>query len=162
MNSSELGGEAPCLAHLFDDVAEPVGDVSPGGQGLIVDLGSAGSGSGGAIWSLPHGGDLDANLVRLDPDATIGHHRNNDVDVLIIVHSGTGEITINDITRNVSSGHLALIPRMASRSVKAGPEGINYLSVHRRRSPLTITKTSETKTPEATPMPDRLGKDTEA
>ena len=46
----------------------------------------------GVVWSLPHGGDLDANLVRLGPDAAIGEHRNDEVDVLIYVQSGSGEL----------------------------------------------------------------------
>jgi hypothetical protein len=36
---------------------------------LVVDLGSIETrGGSGAVWSLPHGGDLDGNLVRLDAD----------------------------------------------------------------------------------------------
>lgn len=147
MSGNELGGDAPCWAHLQNDGT----DGEPDTGGLVVDLGSAVVGSGGAIWSLPHGGDLDANLIRLDPDATIGEHLNNDVDVLILIQSGTGEITVNGTTHQVGSDHLALIPRTASRSVKAGTEGITYLSVHRRRGPLTITKPAEPTTSESMP-----------
>jgi len=65
---------------------------------LILDLGSAPTGSGGAIWNLPHGGDIDANLVRLDPGQAIGAHINDDVDVLLVVHSGTGDLEIDGRT----------------------------------------------------------------
>lgn len=112
------------------------------GVPTVVDLGSAATGSGGAVWSLPHGGDLDANLVRLAPHAAIGEHVNNEVDVLLFVQSGTGNININGTDVLVSGDHLALIPRGASRSVTAGPAGVTYLSVHRRRELLTITGTA--------------------
>jgi quercetin dioxygenase-like cupin family protein len=105
---------------------------------LILDLGSAPTGSGGAIWNLPHGGDLDANLVRLDPGQAIGAHINDDVDVLLVVHSGTGDLEIDGQTGQLGADHLALIPKGSRRSIVAGPSGIAYLSIHRRRSPLGI------------------------
>lgn len=105
---------------------------------LVVDLGSSVSGSGGAIWSLPHGGDLDANLVRLAAGGGIGEHTNSEVDVLVFVQSGSGEIVIEDVRHFLGSDHLVLVPRGARRSISAGPSGITYLSVHRRRAGLGI------------------------
>ena len=104
----------------------------------ILDLASVPTGSGGAIWSLPHGGDLDANLVRLDPGQAIGAHVNDDVDVLLVVHSGTGDLEVEGQTGQLGVDHLALIPKGSQRSIVAGPSGIAYLSIHRRRSPLGI------------------------
>ncbi len=136
MSQEELGGDAPCWAHLFDDHA---GEGAPqGGDVVIVDLGDAPDGPGGAIWSLPHGGDLDANLVRLDPGSEIGAHVNNDVDVLVFVQSGAGELTVDRRERQIDANHLALIPKGSLRSIVAGTTGMTYLSVHRRRSPLSI------------------------
>lgn len=109
----------------------------------VVDLGAVAAGSGGAVWSLPHGGDLDANLVRLDPDGSIEEHVNGEVDVLIFVQSGTGSITIDGATHEVGTNHLALVPRGSTRGVAAGPTGISYLSVHRRRRPISITSRSD-------------------
>ena len=114
--------------------------TGPTSEAVVVDLDSAGSGSGGAVWSLPHGGDLDANLIRLDAGAVIGEHVNREVDVLLIVRSGTGELTLDGSGQRLAADSLALIPRGASRAVAAGPEGITYLSVHRRRGPLGITR----------------------
>jgi quercetin dioxygenase-like cupin family protein len=137
MSDEDLGGDPPCWAHLFDD--EDAAGASANGCGpLVVDLGAARLGSGGAIWSLPHGGDLDANLVRLDPGAAIGSHVNVDVDVLLLVQSGTGELIVDGQARRVEADHLALVPKGSQRSIVAGDAGITYLSVHRRRSPLGI------------------------
>ncbi|MDZ7679822.1 MAG: cupin domain-containing protein [Acidimicrobiales bacterium] len=127
------GGDPPCWAHLVggDETADAIGPV-------VVDLGAAASGAGGAVWSLPHGGDLDANLVRLAPGGEIARHVNADVDVLVFVQSGTGELTIDDDVHPLRGDVLALVPRGAHRSITAGPRGLTYLSIHRRRSPLGI------------------------
>ena len=105
---------------------------------MVIDLTTL-SGSGGAIWSLPHGGDLDANLVRLDPGAGIGDHVNNDVDVMVLVQAGSGDLIVDEQVRSLGVGHLALIPKGSLRSIAAGAEGITYLSIHRQRSPLGIS-----------------------
>ena len=135
MNEEDLGGDPPCWAHLLQDDAD---ETLPDAAALVVDLGVA-VGSGGAIWSLPHGGDLDANLVRLDAGGGIQDHVNNDVDVMVIVQSGTAELTINGQAIQLGTDHLALIPKGLPRSIAAGAEGVAYLSIHRRRSPLGIT-----------------------
>lgn len=132
---SDLGGDPACWSHLAGDDGHEAG--LPDGV-VVVDLGAPQAGVGGAIWSLPHGGDLDANLVRLDPDGAIGEHVNNDVDVLMVVQCGAGQVHVDGTCCELAADHLALIPRGARRSISAGPSGITYLSVHRRRSPLEI------------------------
>lgn len=138
MSRADLGGDAPCWAHLLDEPTEPRAHADDLEVGLVVDLGDLATGSGGAIWSLPHGGDLDANLVRLGPHQSIAAHDNNDVDVVVFVQSGAGEIGIDDQTHRVDADHLALIPKGTQRSMTAGPCGITYLSIHTKRSPLSI------------------------
>ena len=111
----------------------------PKGSAVIVDLGSiAPPGAPGAVWSAPHGGDLDANLVRLHSRGSITEHVNDDVDVLIFVQSGRGELTVDGETHRLRRDVLALIPRGARRQIAAGQTGICYLSVHRRRGLLSI------------------------
>jgi quercetin dioxygenase-like cupin family protein len=139
MSHADLGGDPPCWAHLSDGEHAAFGSAQKSGP-PVVDLGSARLGSGGAIWSLPHGGDLDANLVRLAPGADIGSHVNDEVDVLLVVQSGSGVLTINESGRLLGADHLALISKGSQRSIVAGDSGITYLSVHRRRGPLGINK----------------------
>jgi quercetin dioxygenase-like cupin family protein len=116
-------------------------DPSPTTDIVVADLGSAVPTEGqGAVWSLPHGGDLDANLVRLDPGGTIDEHVNDVVDVLMFVQSGTGLLVVDGHPHFLRSDVLALIPRGSRRQVTAGPTGMYHLSVHRRRGPLTITR----------------------
>lgn len=138
MSGADLGGDPPCWAHLLDEQGEQAS--AHDGDPEIVDLAAVSVGSGGAIWSLPHGGDLDANLVRLDPATGIDAHTNNDVDVLVLVQSGTANLTVDGQTRQVGADHLALIPKGSNRSIMAGAAGVTYLSIHRQRSPLGITR----------------------
>jgi len=137
VNHEDKGGEPPCFAHLSDDEdGESAATQDSGPFG--VDLGGTTAGPDGAIWSLPHGGDLDANLVRLGSGKSIGKHLNQEVDVLIFVQSGSGEITVDEAIRGVDAGHLVLIPKGTHRSITGGETGITYLSVHRRNDSLGI------------------------
>ena len=96
-------------------------------------------GPSGAVWSLPHGGDLDANGVVLHPGDTVGAHANAEVDVIIVGISGTGEVTIDDSASSLTSGTLVFVPKGATRSIAAtGDAPLRYLTVHRARSGPTI------------------------
>ena len=102
----------------------------------------AAHGVGGVVWKLPHDtdpeADLDGNLVRLAAGRSIDEHRNEEVDVLIVVRTGGGELFVDGERHPVTPASVALVPRGALRSVVAGPDGVAYLSVHRRRGPLAI------------------------
>jgi quercetin dioxygenase-like cupin family protein len=107
--------------------------------GLVIkDLNSV-DGSGGVVWSVPHGGDLDANLVRLGPGQRIAEHVNDDVDVLVVVRAGTGEVTIDDYAHELIESSIALVPMGRRRSITASPDGLTYLSIHQRRDPLEVS-----------------------
>jgi quercetin dioxygenase-like cupin family protein len=125
------GGEAACWAHVVDDesAAAVVADLS-----LTRDIG----GTGGAVWSLPHDGDLDANLVRLAPDTAIAEHLNDEVDLLLVVREGDGELTVDGIRHRLTDWTVALVRRGARRSIRAGGNGLVYLTVHKARGPLTL------------------------
>lgn len=63
--SADLGGDPPCWAHLVNDDPTPSG-YGYVGQVVAVDLGATDTrGRSGVVWSVPHGGDLDVNLVHL-------------------------------------------------------------------------------------------------
>jgi len=136
---SDLGGDPPCWAHLLDAGHDTA--ALPDGA-VIADLGDV-TLSGGAVWSLPHGGDLDANLVRLEPGHRIEAHVNTEVDVLVFVQSGSGRIDLGHTSTDLTADHLVLVPKGARRSIVAGPGGITYLSVHRRRRPLGLADRSK-------------------
>lgn len=95
-------------------------------------------GIGGVVWSLPHDGDLDGNLVRLAAGRSIDEHVNDEVDVLIVGREGGGTLVVAGEQYALTSLTVALVPRGASRSITAGDGGITYLSIHRHRDGLTI------------------------
>lgn len=136
--NTDLGGDPPCWAHLVNDDPTPwgSGDV---GRVVAVDLGATDTrGRSGVVWSLPHGGDLDVNLVHLRPNDSIGAHVNNDVDVAIAVFAGRGQVSINGTSHDLRSEVLVVVPKGARREIRAGADGITYLSIHRQRQPLGI------------------------
>jgi uncharacterized protein (DUF2249 family)/quercetin dioxygenase-like cupin family protein len=95
--------------------------------------------SGGAVWRLePTARQLDANLIRLAPDGQIEAHLGPDLDVLLHVLGGSGQITTATDPIRVRPGVLVWLPRRSQRAVLAGPDGLTYLSVHPRRPGLSI------------------------
>lgn len=105
----------------------------------MVDLGATDTtGPAGVVWSLPHEGDLDANLVHLDPGGAIPPHVNHQVDVILTVIGGRGHLIVGDTSHPLHSDVLAVIPKGARREIRADHRGLTYLSVHRRRPPLGI------------------------
>jgi uncharacterized protein (DUF2249 family)/quercetin dioxygenase-like cupin family protein len=95
--------------------------------------------AGGAVWKLDlterH---LDANLIRLLPEGRIESHLGPDLDVLLFVVAGAGELITHLETMPLQPGHIAWLPRRSERSLRAGPDGLSYLTVHPRRPALGI------------------------
>ncbi len=83
--------------------------------------------------------DLDSNIIALDPGEVIDAHAGPDVDVLIHVLAGSGELTTELDTLTLRGGTLIWLPRRSRRSFAAGPDGLRYLTVHQRRQALTLT-----------------------
>ncbi len=107
---------------------------------VVVNLALVDSaGRSGAAWSLPHGGDLDANLVHLQPNGAIQLHVNNEVDVVISVVAGDGRLIVGGTVHKLEDKVLALIPKGTHREIHAGASGLSYLSIHRQRNALGIT-----------------------
>ena len=95
---------------------------------------AAGGNHPGALWSLD-GEDLQANLVSLGRGDRIGPHRNDEVDVLVVVVSGRGELTLDGQIHPLTPMLLAYLPKGTERAVVAVDGPLAYLSVHRRRRP---------------------------
>src|SRR5437879_3087195 len=106
---------------------------------VVVDLDQvAAAGTVGAAWSLPHGGDLDANVVRLDAAGGIGEHVNNEVDVLVVGVSGQGSVSVDGADHPLHALRAVLVPKGSNRSITAGDGELIYLTVHRSRGGLQI------------------------
>ncbi len=96
----------------------------------------------GAVWHLPmRDRDLDSNVIQLPPHGSIEAHAGPDLDVLIHVLEGNGQLETEVSTLELSVGDLVWLPRHSRRQFTAGSEGIRYLTVHRRRQSLTLGDT---------------------
>src|SRR5215207_8448340 len=82
----------------------------------------AAGGRAGAIWTLGHGGDLNAKLVRF-PAGGVGKHVDEEVD---------GQ------EHPLRAGTAAFVSKGARRSTRSGSGDFAYLTVHCRRRPPRI------------------------
>lgn len=93
----------------------------------------------GAVWKLQaRERDLDSNVIALPAGGTIDSHAGPDLDVLIHVLSGSGRLTTETGTIDLSPGALLWLPRRSRRQFAAGPDGLRYLTVHQRRQALVL------------------------
>ena len=88
----------------------------------------------GVAWSATSA-DLNVNVVVWPPGGGVDAHVNAERDVLWVVLEGSGEVAVDGATHAVRAGWAALVPAGAERALRAGPEGIRYVSAHRRRPP---------------------------
>jgi len=132
----DLGGEAACYAHLLESPDDELPGAVPSPP--HVDLSSLELDAEGSLWSLPHGGDLDANALRLAAHSEIAAHVNADLDVLLIGHAGDGRVIIDGRVLPLRGGSVVLVPKGAERAIRAGDGDLVYVSVHRRRGGLQI------------------------
>ncbi|MBL7502576.1 hypothetical protein I6A84_05880 [Frankia sp. CNm7] len=99
-------------------------------------------GVAGAVWKLtmPER-DLDSNIIALPPGGAIDAHAGPDLDVLVHVLAGSGTLTTTSGALRLEPGAVVWLPRRSSRQFTAGPEGVRYLTVHRRRAALVLNNT---------------------
>ena len=93
----------------------------------------------GVHWALEACGDLNVNLVHLDAAHVVSEHANDEVDVVIVVLGGHGRLMIDGKGTELTANVVVSVPRLSRRSVRAADgEGLDYLSIHRRRGRLDI------------------------
>jgi quercetin dioxygenase-like cupin family protein len=97
------------------------------------------AGAGGVVWSASPGG-FHANLVVLDGGGSIAAHRNDAVDVLLIVLAGAGTVSVDGEDHALAPAVAVQVPSGSTRAITAGPEGLRYLTVHAEREPLGISR----------------------
>jgi uncharacterized protein (DUF2249 family)/quercetin dioxygenase-like cupin family protein len=93
----------------------------------------------GAIWKLQvRERDLDSNIIALPSGGGIDAHYGPDLDVLVHVLSGRGRLATEADVLDLQPGLLLWLPRRSRRQITAGPDGLRYLTVHRRRQALVL------------------------
>ena len=122
-----------------------IGPLGPSGAAVpqllcdLKELAAVDPAPAGAVWRLAEPGrQLDANLVRLPPDARIDTHVEPDLDVLLCVVAGDGILDTAVERQALTQGSLLWLPHGSSRALTAGKGGMSYLTVHRRRPGMRI------------------------
>ena len=92
----------------------------------------------GPIWSAASE-QLNANVLRFRTGDGVAPHVNNEVDVLMMVVAGTGELLLGETWQPVAAGQIVLIERGTQRAVRCDKGELVYLACHRRRPGLMPT-----------------------
>ena len=91
----------------------------------------------GALWGIASA-DLNATLLAWPPGHEVAAHTNSEVDVLLIVLEGGGVAKVDQQEHALVPGIALGVEKGSSRVIRAGADGLRYLSVHRRRGPLQV------------------------
>lgn len=95
----------------------------------------------GARWTLAEPGrQLDANLIHLPAGQRVDTHTEPDLDVVLMVVAGDGAAGTPDGELTLANGNIVWLPHGSTRNITAGPNGLSYLTVHRRRPGLRISR----------------------
>ena len=82
--------------------------------------------------------DLNATLLAWPAGHEVAEHVNDERDVLIVVMAGSASVTVDGAAHEVATSRALVIEKGCSRAIRAGDQGVRYLSVHRRRGPLQL------------------------
>jgi quercetin dioxygenase-like cupin family protein len=130
---------------LFPLIEEAV----PEGTLAEIDLGASDSpvvdllrpAGSGPLWGTATD-DLNATLLAWPAGGGPAEHVNHERDVLVVVLQGEAMIALDGAPHTVHAGEAVVLEKGRARSITAGPAGVRYLSVHRRRPPLQIGRGS--------------------
>jgi quercetin dioxygenase-like cupin family protein len=89
----------------------------------------------GPIWSV-NSEQLNVNLLRLPTGDGVAAHVNTELDVVLVIFEGSGELTVEGQTYPLRPGQAIVIPRQATRALRCTAGPLVYLTCHRRRAGL--------------------------
>jgi quercetin dioxygenase-like cupin family protein len=92
----------------------------------------------GAIWSL-NCEQLNVNLMRLMAGMGVPSHVNSELDVLLVVFEGLGELQLESERPRLSPGIALVVPRGARRAIHCLQGPLVYLTAHLQRGGLMPT-----------------------
>jgi uncharacterized cupin superfamily protein len=91
----------------------------------------------GPLWGMASA-DLNATLLAWPPGHEVVEHTTSELDVLLVVLEGGGMAKIDEREHGLVPGSALLVEKGSSRAIRAGADGLRYLSVHMRRGPLQV------------------------
>jgi quercetin dioxygenase-like cupin family protein/hemerythrin-like domain-containing protein len=93
----------------------------------------------GPLWGTATG-DLNATLLAWPQGGGPAEHVNDECDFVLVVLAGSATVTVDGEPHAVHGGESLVVEKGRSRSISAGPDGVRYLTVHRRRPPPQIAR----------------------
>jgi mannose-6-phosphate isomerase-like protein (cupin superfamily) len=96
-------------------------------------------GPGGPLWGMASE-ELNATVVEWPPGGGTPRHVNAERDVVLVVLDGSAEVELDGTVSRVSAGQVVVLDRGATRRMTAGPAGVRYVTVHRRREAIGVAK----------------------
>ena len=104
---------------------------------ILIDLQTAHAHSGPQLGHESE--DLNVTLLSWKAGQGVATHINDEVDVVLIVVDGEGEVSVDGQAFALIVGQALLIPKGCERAIRCAGERFSYLSVHRRRRGLMPT-----------------------
>jgi quercetin dioxygenase-like cupin family protein len=95
----------------------------------------------GPVWGTDSA-DLNATVLAWPAGEGPPEHVNEERDVFLLVLDGSAELVLDGDAHALRAGHAVVIAKGVSRRLTAGPGGVRYVTVHRRRPPLSITSSA--------------------
>lgn len=82
--------------------------------------------------------DLNTNLLTLKPGEAVEPHRNDEVDVLLVVITGEGTLTVSGEQHRLAPSVAVIIPKGTERAITS-ETSLAYLTCHKQRRGLWPT-----------------------
>ena len=111
---------------------------------VVGDAFTASAADAGSAWRLePPERGLDANVIVLPAGDEIRSHTGPELDVLLVVLSGSGTLVTATDAIALEPGGIVWLPARSRRRFIAGDAGLRYFSVHQRKPGLGIRSIAE-------------------
>lgn len=92
--------------------------------------------AGGPVWGA-ESEELNATLLQWPPGGGPGETVSQ-LDVVYAVVAGSLDLTIDGEPHELGTGEALIVPKGVARHPVAGPDGVRYLTAHRRRGLLGL------------------------
>ena len=119
---------------------EPASDSESGADDGALGTDFTGGGDRGPLWGTATE-DLNATALRWPPGHELAEHVNAERDVLVVVVEGSCVMEIDEVCNVLTAPAAVIVRKGCSRSLRAGPRGVSYVSSHLRRERLQISGT---------------------
>jgi len=95
--------------------------------------------AGGPVWGAASA-DLNATLLEWPAGQGPAEHVNEHLDVLYVVLAGSATLTLDGEPQELGAGEATIVEKGVRRALVAGPDGVRYLTAHRRRGGLELKR----------------------